>query len=104
MGGTCVDIEGTVEAIEGSQPCCKAYKVSFWSNTTGFFRSLFGTGYDWVTRCHCPEDEGAPRPTTKKEIRSFLGLAGYYQDFIPSFAAIAAPLSDLTCKGQGDVG
>ena len=38
----------------------------------------------------------APRPTTKKEIRSFLGLARYYQNFIPNFAAIAAPLSDLT--------
>ena len=41
-----------------------------------------------------------PRPTTKKEIRSFLGLDGYYQDFIPKFATIVAPLSDLTHKGQ----
>ena len=41
-----------------------------------------------------------PRPITKKEIRSFLGLVGYYQPFIPNFAAIAAPLSDLTCKDQ----
>ena len=31
----------------------------------------------------------APKPTTKREIRSFLGLAGYYQDFIANFAAIA---------------
>lgn len=29
-----------------------------------------------------------------------MGLAGYYRDFIPNFAAIAAPLSDLTRKGQ----
>ena len=42
----------------------------------------------------------SPRPTTKKQVRSFLGLAGYYQDFIPNFAAVAAPLSDLTQKGQ----
>ncbi|KAK3775527.1 hypothetical protein RRG08_041309 [Elysia crispata] len=44
----------------------------------------------------------APRPTTKKEIRSFLGLVGYYQPCIPNFAAIAAPLSILTSKGQPD--
>ena len=31
---------------------------------------------------------------------AFMGLAGYYRDFIPNFAAIAAPLSDLTQKGQ----
>ena len=42
----------------------------------------------------------APRPTTKKEIRYFLGLVGYYQPFIPNFAAIAVPMSDLTRKGQ----
>ena len=42
----------------------------------------------------------ASRPTPKKDMRSFSGLAGYYQDFIPNFAAIAAPLSYLTGKGQ----
>ena len=42
----------------------------------------------------------APRPSTKKQVRSFMGPAGYYRDFISNFAAIAAPLSDLTRKGQ----
>ncbi|KAK7101556.1 hypothetical protein V1264_019921 [Littorina saxatilis] len=41
----------------------------------------------------------APRPETKKQVRSFLGLAGYYREFIPNFAAITAPLSDMTRKG-----
>ena len=41
----------------------------------------------------------AKRPTTNKEVRSFLGLANYYRDHMPSFVAIAAPLSDLTKKG-----
>jgi hypothetical protein len=40
----------------------------------------------------------ATRPKTKKQVRSFLGLTGYYSDFIPNYAAIAAPLSDLTKK------
>ena len=41
----------------------------------------------------------AKTSTTKTEVRWFLGLAYYYRDHIPSFAAIAAPLSDLTKKG-----
>ena len=32
-----------------------------------------------------------PRPKTKKEVRRFLGLAGYYWRFIPNFAALTAP-------------
>ena len=40
----------------------------------------------------------AKRPTTKKKVRLFLGLANYYCDHIPLFAAIAATLSDLTRK------
>ena len=42
----------------------------------------------------------APRPTAKKQIRSFMGLAGYYRDFIPNITALADWLSNLTCKGQ----
>jgi len=42
----------------------------------------------------------APRPKTKKQLRSFLGLVGFYRQFIPNFAAVAVPLTDLTKKGQ----
>jgi len=37
------------------------------------------------------------------EIRSFLGLAGYYQRFIKGFSKLALPLTKLTHKGQAFV-
>ncbi|KAD3069391.1 hypothetical protein E3N88_37271 [Mikania micrantha] len=37
-------------------------------------------------------------PKTPTEIRSFLGLAGYYRRFIQDFAKIASPLTKLTRK------
>lgn len=40
----------------------------------------------------------APRPETKKQMRAFLGLAGFYRKFVPNFATVAAPLTDLVRK------
>ena len=42
----------------------------------------------------------ALQPTTKKELRSFIGLEGFYCDSVSNFSATATPLTDLTKKGQ----
>ena len=39
------------------------------------------------------------RPKTVFDIRSFLGLAGYYQRFVRDFSRLGAPLTRLTRKG-----
>ena len=37
-----------------------------------------------------------PKPTTRKQLRSFLGLVGYYREHIPNFSKLTAALSDIT--------
>jgi hypothetical protein len=39
-------------------------------------------------------------PKTPSEVRSFLGLAGYYRRFITNFSKIAKPLTSLTQKNK----
>jgi hypothetical protein len=39
------------------------------------------------------------KPKDVREIRSFLGLAGYYRRFIEGFSKISLPMTRLTRKG-----
>ncbi len=43
-----------------------------------------------------------PSPKTKKEVRQFLGLAGYYRRFIPNYSELTSPLTDLIKKEAPD--
>ncbi|XP_053400680.1 uncharacterized protein LOC128557380 [Mercenaria mercenaria] len=44
--------------------------------------------------------KNAEEPKTKRQVRSFLGLTGYYRKFIASYSEVAAPLTDLIKKGK----
>jgi len=71
--------------------------------------SILGTcGYKRRNQSWPPEGEGNDgmvkaitkwsRPANVTEIRSFLGLAGYYQRFVKEFLKIALPLTNLLKK------
>jgi len=41
-----------------------------------------------------------PPPKWVKKVQAFLGLTNYYQKFVPNYARIAEPLTQLTCKNK----
>jgi hypothetical protein len=43
--------------------------------------------------------ESWPVPQSITQVRSFLGLAGFYCRFVKDFSTIATPLHELTKKG-----
>lgn len=42
----------------------------------------------------------SPKPTNVRQVRQFLGLAGYFRRYIPSYAVKTACIARLTKKGQ----
>ncbi|KAM0712543.1 hypothetical protein Q7P37_011640 [Cladosporium fusiforme] len=42
-----------------------------------------------------------PKPTTVKEVQSFLGFANFYRQFIQDYSRITTPLTQMTKKDQG---
>ena len=44
----------------------------------------------------------APIPTSREQVRSFLGLAGYYAKFVPNFATKVQPIRDLQTASTFD--
>ena len=76
----------------------KKKKCQFGHKECHYLGHIIGQGYVQPEECKLTAVKEYPQPKTKKHVRAFLGLAGYYRRFIPNFAEIATPLSDLTKK------
>ena len=76
----------------------KAKKCLFGADHCVYLGHLVGGGVVRPELTKLSAVEQFPAPTTKKQVRIFLGLTGYYRRFIPHYSSIATPLTDLTRK------
>ena len=81
----------------------KPSKCVVGASKVDFLGHNVGDGVIGLHESNVAKITNASKPRTKKEVRSFLGLTRYYRDYNPHYAAIAAPLSDLTRKGKPNV-
>ena len=77
----------------------KLNKCEFWLDKVSFLRHVMTRDGISVDLGKVDAIENWRRPTTVIEIRSFLGLVGYYRSFIEGFSKIALPLTRLMHKG-----
>ena len=78
----------------------KERKCSFCKNKCVYLGYVVGSDTIEPMECKVLAVQKFPQPRTKKQVRSFLGLCGYYRKFIPEFSTVAIPLSDLTKKNM----
>ena len=76
----------------------KFSKCEFWLEKVTFLGHVVSKDGIQVDPSKVEAVKNWPRPATVTEIRSFLGLAGYYRRFVKEFSRIAAPLTRLTQK------
>eukprot|EP00873_Tetraselmis_striata_P043672 jgi/Tetstr1/463936/TSEL_008741.t1 len=74
----------------------KLSKCSFGRTSVEFLGHIVEAGQIKMDPRKVEAVQQGPVPKTVKDVQGFLGLAGYYRKFIHNFAAIAAPLHDLT--------
>ncbi len=93
-------LDAVFKSIFDNNITLKLKKCKFGVKTVQFLRHVVGQGTLSVVHDKVEAIRTLPPPTTKKLLRGFLGMCGYYRTFIPDFAKVAAPLTDLTKGGR----
>ncbi|KAI3819335.1 hypothetical protein L1987_13162 [Smallanthus sonchifolius] len=78
----------------------KFSKCEFWLKKVQFLGHIVNEKGIHVDPAKIEAVKNWQAPKTPTEVRSFLGLAGYYRRFIANFSKIAVPLTALTHKGK----
>ncbi|KAL0537464.1 hypothetical protein IC582_026442 [Cucumis melo] len=88
-----------LETLRANKLYAKFSKCEFWLRKVTFLGHVVSSEGVSVDPTKIEAVTNWPRPSTVSEIRSFLGLVGYYRRFVEDFSRIASPLTQLTRKG-----
>ncbi|GKC00700.1 putative reverse transcriptase domain-containing protein [Tanacetum coccineum] len=97
MNSTCRTI---LDLLKKEKLYAKFSKCEFWLKEVQFLGHVVNRDGIHVDPSKVESVKNWKTPESSTEIRSFLGLAGYYQRFIENFSKIAKPLTLLTQKNK----
>ena len=85
-----------LQTMRDKQLYAKLSKCEFWKDKVAFLGHVVSKEGIFVDPKKIEAVVAWERPTNVTEVRSFLGLAGYYRTFVEGFSMIASPLTKLT--------
>ena len=89
----------TLKTLRRHQLYGQLDKSEFWLTEVNFLGHVVSEAGIAIDHSKVEAVQEWQRPTNVFEVRSFLGLAGYYRRFVEDFSRIAAPMTRLTRKG-----
>src|ERR1051325_320570 len=92
-----------MELLKEKKLYAKLSKCEFWLSEVSFLGHVISKNDIVVDPTKVEAVSQWEAPKNASEIRTFLGLAGYYRKFIEGFSKLALPLTKLTRKGQAFV-
>ena len=93
-------LHSVLDLLRKEQLYAKFSKCEFWLKEVQFLGHIVTEKGIHVDPIKIEAVKNWNTPTSPTEIRSFLGLAGYYRRFIRNFSKIASSLTALTQKGK----
>ena len=92
-----------LQVLKENELYAKLPKCEFWLDEVSFLGHVISGSGIAVDSSKVDAVSQWETPKSVTEIKSFLGLAGYYRRFIEGFSKLALPLTQLTCKGKAFV-
>ncbi|KAI3754605.1 hypothetical protein L1987_54392 [Smallanthus sonchifolius] len=89
-----------LDLLKKEQLYAKFSKCEFWLKEVQFLGHIVNEKGIHVDPAKIEAVKNWQAPKTPTEVRSFLGLAGYYRRFIANFSKIVVPLTALNHKGK----
>nr|GEZ56425.1 putative reverse transcriptase domain-containing protein [Tanacetum cinerariifolium] len=89
-----------LEILSQKKLYVKFSKCDFWLGQVAFLGHIVSADGITMDPAKVEAITKWPRPTTVTEVRSFLGLEGYYQRFVEGFSLLALPLTKLIRKEE----
>ncbi|KAD5961899.1 hypothetical protein E3N88_13372 [Mikania micrantha] len=92
-------LRAVLEILRQKKLYAKFSKCDFWLDKVAFLGHVISAEGIMMDPAKVEAITKWPTPTSVTEIRSFLGLAGYYRRFVEGFSKIVLPLTQLLRKG-----
>lgn len=93
-----------INALHRANMKISSEKSHFFKTSIEFLGHIIKNGRITVDPQKTDAIEKYPKPTTLKDLRSFLGVTGYYRKFIKDYAKVVKPLSIHLRGENGQVG